>query len=53
MRFNDWLLLLFIYLKLTNQIDWSWNEVLIPFYLLMIVLFYKSVKKVHKKKQDE
>ena len=32
MNFLKWLTLLFIYLKLTNQIDWSWFFVVLPFF---------------------
>jgi hypothetical protein len=33
MNFLAWLTILFIYLKLTNQIDWSWFFVVLPFFL--------------------
>jgi hypothetical protein len=42
MRFIDWLQLVFITLKLTNFINWSWWLVLLPIniiILFMIILF--------------
>ena len=41
MKFLDWLQLLFIALKLTNQIDWPWFQVLIPFWIDVGVTFLK------------
>jgi len=41
-RFIELLAILFIYLKLTEQIDWSWFWVLSPIWgniLLIIILF--------------
>jgi hypothetical protein len=34
----DWFLLLFVYLKLTHQIDWNWKTVLLP--APIALLFY-------------
>jgi len=34
----DILQLVFIYLKLTNQIDWSWWAVMIPTIVIVIVV---------------
>lgn len=33
MDFLDWLQILFIYLKLTNQVDWTWGFALWPIWL--------------------
>jgi len=44
MPFVDWLQLMFIYLKLTKQIDWHWGFVLIPFFLATIVNYIKVKK---------
>lgn len=49
MKFNDWLLLLFVYLKLTNQVNWSWWQVLIPFWVWLAVHLGVEVKKVIKR----
>lgn len=43
MGFFDWLQLLFIALKLTNQIDWPWFQVLIPFWIVGGVAFLKKL----------
>lgn len=44
MDFLSWLLLVFIVLKLTNLINWSWPVVLIPLWIdlgiLAIVIIY-------------
>lgn len=32
MMFTDWLTLLFIYLRLTHHIEWSWWLILLPLY---------------------
>lgn len=39
MKFGDWLTLLFIYLKLTNQIDWWWGWVICPAIITLILGF--------------
>lgn len=36
--FKDSLMLLFIYLKLTNQIDWCWFMVISPFWIWLIII---------------
>jgi hypothetical protein len=36
MKFLDWLTLLFIGLKLTGQITWSWIWVLSPFWVILV-----------------
>jgi hypothetical protein len=36
MKFPDWLTLLFIGLKLTGQITWSWIWVLSPIWLVTV-----------------
>ena len=36
MKFLDWLTLLFIGLKLTGQITWSWIWVLSPFWIILV-----------------
>lgn len=42
--FLDLLLILFIGLKLTNQIDWSWYAVFAPLWIpLTIALFFFSL----------
>ena len=38
MRFIEGLTLLFIYLKLTKQIDWSWGYCLLPYIIAWAVL---------------
>lgn len=39
MKFGDWLTLLFIYLKLTHQVDWNWFYVLCPIFISVVVGF--------------
>ena len=44
LRFFWWALgLLFIGLKLTGHIDWSWWFVLLPFYILPICIFVIAI----------
>ena len=38
MQFGDWLCLLFIGLKLTHQIDWSWWWILAPEWAPMLLI---------------
>ncbi len=47
MGFGRWLLLLFIALKLTDQIDWPWYYVLSP---LMVILVVGAINGLHKRK---
>ena len=42
--FMDLLTLLFLYLKLTNQINWSYMLVLSPQILYLSILLYKELK---------
>ena len=37
MTFTLWLGLMFIYLKITNQIEWSWWLILLPVYVTAIL----------------
>lgn len=48
MPFTSWLTLLFIYLRLTDQIDWPWLAVLAPLILSVAVraLFYRTEKSI-------
>jgi len=48
MPFTSWLTLLFIYLQLTDQIDWPWLAVLAPLILSVAVraLFYRTEKSI-------
>jgi len=45
--FIDWLQLMFIYLKLTNQINWNWIFVILPFVVKIVVRIISSVWKEH------
>lgn len=36
--FLEWLALMFIYLKLTGSIEWSWAVVLMPIWLIPVSL---------------
>lgn len=53
MKLNDGLLLLFIGLKLTNQIDWNWFLVLSPlwvgFVLVLVAKCFTECLKEYKK----
>lgn len=42
MKILDWLQLLFIALKLTNQIDWPWVQVLTPLWIVICVAFIRE-----------
>lgn len=48
MPFTSWLTLLFIYLRLTDQIDWPWLVVVAPLILSVAVraLFYRTEKSI-------
>jgi len=51
-NFADMLTILFIYLKMTGQIDWSWWLVLLPFWLPAFVnAFTETIK--NRKERDE
>lgn len=43
--FSDLLLLLFIYLKLTHQVDWSWLYVLSPLWISFTIVVILGVIK--------
>jgi len=49
MKRNDGLMLLFIGLKLSGHINWSWGFVLIPFYLEILYLTIKAFQDEIKK----
>ncbi|AGO49527.1 hypothetical protein Phi4:1_gp114 [Cellulophaga phage phi4:1] len=50
---SDLILLLFIGLKLTNEIDWNWILVLSPFILKVIYLTYVDFKRNKVKPKDK
>ncbi|AGO48392.1 hypothetical protein Phi10:1_gp051 [Cellulophaga phage phi10:1] len=50
---SDLILLLFIGLKLTNNIDWNWILVLSPFILKVIYLTYVDFKRNKVKPKDK
>jgi len=41
----NYFIILFVGLKLTEHIDWSWFQVLIPFYLKVILIFVNTYVK--------
>ena len=43
MNFLEGLALLFIALKLTNFVDWSWWVVLMPLYPITLALFFATL----------
>jgi len=45
LSFMNLLSLMFIYLKLTDQIDWNWFFVLIPEIIEIIIIAYKYFNK--------
>ena len=56
MAFFGWLTVLFVGLKLTGYIDWSWWLVLLPFYWLwallltagLLVVVVKTIEEIKK-----
>lgn len=50
MKFYQLLTLLFIYLKLTEQIEWSWWLVILPFFAGVVLKLL--VKKLEENKQE-
>ena len=44
LTFADLLAILFIGLKLTNEIDWSWWLVLLPFWLPIVLISMLNTK---------
>lgn len=54
LEFSDWLILMFIYLKLTNQIAWSWWWVISPFFFSVILsAIIKTALKSYYKIKDK
>lgn len=56
--FFDALTLLFIYLKLTGQVDWQWIWVLAPLWIplgfaILLALFITILKKLGGKKNEK
>ena len=49
--FVEALVLLFIALKLTHQIDWSWGQVLSPFAALAVIAFFSGISSAAKKSE--
>ena len=41
----NYLIILFVGLKLTEHIDWSWFQVLIPFYIKVFLVIVNSYVK--------
>jgi len=51
-NFADMLTILFIYLKMTGQIDWSWWLVLLPLWLPAFINAFVEAIKNHKERDE-